>query len=746
MTLDLELPTLSRRRFLGTSACLLGGAALGGCSGGTLRFLQEAGEDEFAAAAAGSREIREVLSVCANCVNKCGIKATVVGGSLTKLDPNPHYPKSRSMLCAKGQAGVQVLHDKDRLKHPLIRSGPRGSGKFRQASWEEALDFAAEKMQGIKEKYGAGGMLFASTEGPQEEFFRTFSQAFGSPNHVRHPSLCLASGNVAFFGTFGVVPAFDVAETRYMIFSGANRLEAFITPDSMDLVSVLQEQKAKLICLDPRYTVTAAKADTWIPIRPGTDLAFYLALIHVLIEEELHDADFVERYTHGFDELVEGVASCTPEWAEGECGVPARQIREIARELAYHAPRALIYKGRRTSWTSNDTQMRRAMAIANALIGNWDRPGGLVPKESLRLGEVELDVWADMPEQPPVVDMEEKYPLANAGDSSWIDVRDAVRRDEPYPVRGLFVYKQNPVHSVPDRAKTLEMLEKMEFVAVVDIMPTDTAWMADVIFPESTYLERHDPVLRFQDPFPFLALRRPVVEPLHLTKPNLDIMKGLAERLGFPEFFDYTIEELQEAQLEPHGLHPEDFDATGIWTDRSERRYGTTLTGEYRFRTPTGKIELACERFRRRGFDAVPRWTPTEPLADGQFHLLVGKNAYFTHASNQNNAWLHELMPENRLWLHPKPARERGIEDGDLVLVKSAVGEITLKAMVTERIRPDCVHVPHGFDHLSGLLSRARGRGGCDTDLIVARTDRISANAAMHETAVTVARAGRKEA
>lgn len=729
------LGEISRRRFLAGSS--LAALSLGALAGAPpmLRFLRDAAGD-----GAATGPVLDLFSVCDNCVNKCGLKAHVVGGRLRKLDPNPYFPKSRSMLCAKGQAGVQVLYDPDRLKAPLIRTGPRGSGQFRQASWKEAFDYTAEQLGKLREKYGAGGVLFSSTEGFQEHFFREFSSAFGSPNHVRHPSLCLASGNVGFFSVFGTVPAFDVANTQYMILSGANRLESFITPDSMDLVEVLDRKKAKLVYLDPRFTVTAAKADQWIPIKPGTDLAFYLALIHVLIDEGLYDKAFVAAYTSGFEELAAGVLRNSPEWAEGECEVPAAQIRSIARELAYHAPRAFIYQGRRTSWTVNDTPMRQAMAIANALIGNWDRPGGLGPRTSLRPGELERDLWPPTPAQECLVDMEAKHPLANAEDGAYLDFRERVLRNEPYPVRGWVVYKQNPMHSLPDRARTRQMIDQMEFVAVIDIMPTDTAWLADVILPELTYLEREDPVIGFEDPYPFLAMRRPVVAPLYDLRSCFEICKELAGRLGFPEFYDYTIEQMQIAQLSPFDLRPVDFRATGIWTDVKEKNYGRTLVPDHRFPTPSGKIELASERMRRRGYDPVPVYVPPDPIPEGSFRLLVGKNAFFTHAFNQNNPWLHELMPENRLWIHPKPAMQRGIADGDEVTVASPVGQVLLRAFVTERIRPDCVHVPHGFGHISPLMTRVHGVGACDSDLIISREDRITGNAALHETLVTVAR------
>jgi thiosulfate reductase / polysulfide reductase chain A len=729
----------SRRTFLGTAGAGLVAGATGGCDR-VVRFLQYASSRAPSAQVAARHDPVDLFSVCDNCVNKCGLRARVIAGRLVKLDPNPYFPKSRSMLCAKGNAGVKVVYDKDRLKHPLIRTGERGSGQYRKASWDEALDLVAQRLGEVRDKYGPQGLLFTSSEGFQERFFKVFAQAFGSPNTCRHPSLCLASSNLGFFITYGTVPEYDIENSRYIIMSGANRLESFITPDSIDLMEVLRRRKAKLVYLDPRFTVTASKADEWLPIRPGTDLAFYLAMIHALIEESLYDRGFVEAFTHGFDELREHVLPYTPEWAEKETEIPAERIRAITREFAYYAPRAVVYRGRRSSWYVNDTEMRQAMAIANALVGNWDRAGGLLPKDSIALGVPEIPEFP-WPEEGRCDIIEQNHPLSRADDGSYLDLRDNVLKDEPYPVRAWLVYKQNPMHALPDRSLTEHMFRKMEFVVVIDIIPSDSAWMADVILPESTYLERTDPVEAFNAPYPFLALRRKVVEPVFDTRTCLEMVTALAGRMNLGAFFDYDIDRYIRTQLDPLGIDARAFEATGMWTDRKERPYGTTLNAEYRFKTPTGKIELANERMRRRGLDALPRYTaPTQPLP-GQFRLLPGKQAFFTHAANQNNEWLHELCPENRLWIHRREAESRHIGEGDWVVVRSPIGSVRVRAHVTERIRPDCVHLPHGFGQRSGGLTRAVGRGASDQDLIVPREDRISGNAAFHETFVTVERA-----
>jgi thiosulfate reductase/polysulfide reductase chain A len=727
----------SRRTFLGAAGAGAAAVSLGGCDR-VMRFLRSSRAPS--AEVALRRDPKFVFSICDNCVNKCGIRARVVGGRIVKLDPNPYFPKSRSMLCAKGNAGVKVVYDPDRLKQPLIRAGLRGEGRWRTATWDEALDYTARGLRRVRERYGPQGVLFSSSEAFQERFFRTFAQAFGSPNSVRHTSMCLSSANVGFFISFGTVPEYDLENSRYVIMSGANRLESFITPDTMDLMRVLRSKKAKLVYLDPRYTVTASKADEWLPIRPGTDLAFYLALIHVLLAEDLYDKAFVEAYTQGLDELRAHVVPYTPEWAEGETEIPAARIRAIAREFAYYSPRAVIYLGRRSSWYVNDMEMRQAMAIANALVGNWDVPGGLVPADRVALPEQELPEFP-YPDVGRVDEIEVKHPLARAEDGAYVELREAVLADKPYPVRGWMIYKQNPLHSLPDRARTEAMFRKMDFVAAVDIVPSDSAWMADVILPESTYLERTDPVESFPSPYGFLALRKQVVPPLFDTRPCLDIMKGLAARLGLQQWFAYDIDGVIAGQLAPHGITQADFALTGMWSDRRQRSYGTTRDPEYRFRTPSGKIELANERLRRQGLDPLPKYVAPAAPGPGEFRLLPGKQALFTHAANQNNVWLHELCPENRLWISRQPAETRGIRDGDLVVVRSAVGQVRVKAHVTDRIRPDCVHLPHGFGQRSGGLRRSRGRGASDQDLIVARFDRITGNAALHETFVTVERA-----
>ena len=276
------------------------------------RFIQIAGAGAVAATqiGCGRHQIalgqrREIPTTCELCPNKCSVIAVVEDGLIRKLNPNPENPKSRGMLCARGNAGLLQVYDPNRLKRPLIRAGARGEGKWREVSWDEAFDYTAQRLSAVKEKYGPQGVLWSSTEAFAEVFFKNLGMAFGSPNIVRHPTLCLASVNLAYSMTFGTVPSFDLLNANYVIMAGANRFEALITPDTMDLIESTMNRKTRLVCLDPRFTVTASRADEWYPVKPGTDMAFILAMLHVIISEGRHDKEFVANYCQGFEQLAE---------------------------------------------------------------------------------------------------------------------------------------------------------------------------------------------------------------------------------------------------------------------------------------------------------------------------------------------------------------------------------------------------------------------------------------------------------
>ena len=678
---------------------------------------------------------RDVFTSCGMCVNKCGVIARVRNGVIEKLDPNPHFIKSRAMLCARGNAGIDTVYSPDRLKYPLIRTGKRGDGRYRRASWDEALDLVAKNLSDLAEKYTRAGTVFVSTEGFQEHFFTTFAECYGSPNTLRHPSLCLSSNIQGFGATFGTNPTPDVLNADYLIMSGANRSEALITPDSIDMLAGTGG-KRKLIYLDPRFTKTAAKADEWFPIRPGTDMAFILAMIHVIVKEGLYDKKYIEEQTEGFDRLVPHIEPYSPEWAAAKCEIPAQDIRRIAREFAMAAPRAVYYQGRRSSFFDNDTQMRRAMAIVNAIVGNWDKKGGLVPNSAIPLEghEYVAPFYDGVPER---LEMDSASYLSEK-DGSWKYFRDRVLEQKPYPVKGMMIYKQNPLVSVANREKTLKMMEQMEFICTIDITMNDTAYYSDVVLPESTYLEREDPIESLGGILPVLVWREPCIKPMYESRSNLWIMQQLAKRMGdeISASFKFTMQEYREHQAKNNPEIIKALKEKGVYYEKETPTYGQTIGKK--LKTKSGKIEIYSQKYADKGLDPLPVYKDPADGPAGQYRLILGRNAYMTHGTTANNAYLSELMPQNHIWLHTAEAKKMSLKNGQMVRVKSPLATETLHLLVTEKIRPDCVYLSHGFGVLSRGQSRIFGKGGSDAALVEDNVEPISGNMAMHQTFVQI--------
>jgi len=730
---------LSRRGFLGLCAATGAGAAL------QLRSFQAVSKTKPNSWANGT----VIPSTCNMCVNRCGIRCHVVNGVLEKIDGDPRNPKTAGGTCAKGQAGVMALYDPDRIKYPLIRAGERGEGKWRRASWDEAFDYVADNLDKIMEKYGPEGLLFSSSTDLTEEFFLKLGIFLGTPNFARHATLCLASRNVGYFGTMGGVPDSDLANAKYIIMFGANRLESFELPYNRDLIKGL-ENGAKLVVVDPRMTVTAAKG-IWLPIRPRTDMALTLALMHVLIKEELYDKEFVASATEGFDALKEHVVQYSPEWAAKETDIAAETIISMAREMAAAAPAVVVFPGRRSSWYTNDTQFRRTLPMLMALLGAFDvRGGNFVNAGKVSLGKFD---WEMAPfDVPPCVDGfdEGPFPLAAHDDGGYVMRRDAILEETgKYPVRGWMIYKQNPLAAVVDGNKTLKLIEKMDFICAIDVQPSQTAWMADIILPETIYLERLDPVWSPPGIVKYIGIRQPVVKPQGEARTILEIVQGIAAALDkrrtfdppMSKVFDFTMEAYVDKQLEPLPIDRETLMREGMWVSPDQSfKLGAYRRGEKQFKTPSGKIEFVSERFRRNGYDPLPIYeSPTQE--PGKQRLVTGRYAWFTHSANQNNRWLNALHPENDVWINPDVAREKGIKDGDYVIVRSRVGEVRIKAFVTPRIRPDTVFISHGFGTNSAGQTTLYGKGGADQVLMESHADTITNNQALHETWVEIIKA-----
>ena len=772
---------ISRRRFLQGSVAM---SVAGGVSLSSSSIMASAATP----AKKVGNEDKKVATLCEMCVNKCAAIAHVRNGVVEKLDPNPLFPKSRNMLCARGNAGIKALYDPDRLKYPLIRDGEKGSGKFKRVSWDEAYAYINEKLTKIldEEKDNRSTVAFCAGEGIAEHTFKSFFTMFGSSHFLNHASLCLATTVSGYALTIGGYGQSDLENAKYVIMAGANRAEAIVTPDTMDFFKRTNGRGAKLITVDPRFTNTAAKSDKWLAINVGTDLAFVLALTYVVIKEERYNKAFVENYFNGFDAYKEHIlnSNYTPEWAEKITGIKAKDIYEVARDFMAHAPQAIYYQGRRTTWSKNDFQLRRAQAIFSALGGGVDVKGGICFGKSLPLVEhdVVAPMYANAKER-----IEKNEAAVVGGSGSWVAFRNMVLENRsPYPIRALFNYKHNPMQNMPNNKKTEEFLKKLDLVVTIDTMPSDTVMLSDVILPECTYLERTDPVVSYGGIEPSIAQRNKAIDPMFETKPVMEIMRGLSAKLSKP-LFEITKKHDEDvaSAIEDDGEETvyKDFDLTkpfihdqeelnvhavakyegaaeilkekGVFYPNMNEYFKKLGVNEYeyypehkraysvrnnKFNTPSGKIECAVPALAKKGIDAMPTWKAEYEMATpaGKFRFITGRHAQFTQSGTSNNRLLLNLVPQNYAWINKRVADKMGIKFGDKLEVSSKVGKTTIKAYPTEKIGPDTLFFVHGFGVYSKALSLAYNNGGNDAAILEDGIEPMHGSSCLHDTIVEI--------
>jgi thiosulfate reductase / polysulfide reductase chain A len=733
-----RFPRMARRRFLGLAAASAAAGA-GALPGRAAAFGLAQPDDALA-------PDREVATFCELCFWSCGVVARARGNRVLSLRGHPEYPNANGKLCGRGQAGAASVVDSDRLKYPMIRTGRRGEGKFRRAGWPEAYRVIAAGFRRIRERYGpeALALFYHGSGGP---LMRQLLVAYGSPNYAA-PSYaqCKGARNVGYQLTFGekiVSPEpLDLEATRCMVLFGSHLGENAHNSQMQEFVSA-RARGAKLVVLDPRQSTAAARADVWLPIRPGGDTAVILAWLHLLVAEGTYDRAFVEAHTIGFDRLARHVAPFTPEWAAERAAVPAARIVEAYRLITAARPAVAVHPGRHTAWYGEeDTQRARAQAILTALLGAWWRPGGIYRSERAAVPDYPTP---DFPE--PKLDVDRaagRFPFAEEVTTNGI--RDATRTGRPYPVKGWLVHGTNLVQAMPNVRETVEAIAALDLLVVVDVLPTEITQYADVLLPEDTYLERFDDLSVGFTKTPYVGLRQPVVRSPHETRPAWRIAKELAAELGLADFFPWaTFEEYLDVRLRAAGLSLEALRRDGI--AKVARRTPLYLPeGEaYRWHTPSGKIELFSQRLADAGFDPLPAWKGPPPPSAGSFRLLYGRSPLHTFGRTQNNPILSDLEPENVLWMSPAAAAALGLAAGEPVVVANAHGSETtpLPLKVTERMPDDAVYLVHGFGHWSARLSRARGRGADDTAVIDDyAVDPISGATGMRTQLVSVRRAG----
>ncbi len=715
----------TRRSFIKISALGLGGIAAAG--GLTRMAMGSSVMDTITKKTPGKEKLlHRTPTYCEICFWQCaGWVYKDDEGKIKKIVGNEDDQHCNGRFCPRGTGGIGQYYDEDRLKTPLIRTTIDGKQTFREASWDEALDLIAKKMKDIAGKYGTESMALFS-HGSGGAHFGQLLKAFGSTS-IAAPSFaqCRGPREVGFLTTFGDIiyspERIDIRDTRCLVLIGSHLGENMHNGQVQEMSDAI-DRGATIITVDPRFSTAAGKSKHWLPIKPATDMALLLSWIHVLIENEWYDKEYVALHTTGFEQLKEHVKTYTPEWAYGITTIDPNMIVETAREMRDASPAVIINPGRHVTWYGDDTQRLRAVAILTALLGSWGRRGGYYQPEKFHLPSFPVPAFPTPKRQPSQV-YEGKYTLANEVVANGICDATIPTGLDKGKYKGWIVNGTNLLAALPDQAKTLKAIEALDLLVVVDTMPIELTGYADVVLPECTYLERYDMIRNSNHRQPNLALRMPATEPKYKSKPAEWIAKELAGKLGLSAWFPWeNIEEMLDWQLKKAGTSLDEMKRIGVKNFPRETDDLYFKEGEeVSFNTNSGKIELYSSDMEAAGFAPLPVYTAHEEPPDGFYRLIYGRAPMHTFSRTANNPNLTDLMDENVLWVNPKVAKLWGLESGQPVKLKNqddVISTFPIKVRVTERIRWDSVYMVHGFGHNNPKLTRAFGRGVSDTELI----------------------------
>ncbi len=764
---------LSRRDFLKISSAAAGAAAV--LEG--LPILT--GGEAVSAAGAGSLKTSSndviVPGACALCPSACGTLARVADGNVVKLEGNPMHPVNSGSLCPKGQAAPELLYHPDRLNGPQKRKGDRGSGQWEAITWDEAIKTVSDKLNALRSAGQPEKLVFmvGDARGQLNSLFERFMQAIGSPNLVRNESLNVAAAKLGVYLTQGVydLPVYDLENSRYILSFGASLLEAGPNPHrTISGISYSRRGRAtrsKVILIDPRQGITGAKADEWIPINPGTDAALALGICNVIIRSSLFDSDFIHNYSFGFEDFSDEkgkthkgfmsfvLENYDPANVEKITGVPATTIARLAGEFASNTPAVAIMPGKGGFLNGSISGVYAAMAIhmLNALVGSLDVPGGVLTQRYF-----DCAVWPDLPSD----DVASKglatervdgagtlFPLAR---NAYQAVADRIL--EGKPVEALFLYDANPIFDAPGGKRFTEAFKKIPLIVSFSSFADESANLADLILPESTFLERWQDGPIHGMGYPGVSLRQPAIEPRLQSRNCGDVILQVAQAMGgeISSAFPWkTFQEVLQFRLKDIGVDWKTFTDLGVWlipgyryAHRGSNHWINEVVGRDRRNAPRdGRFdfysrELNClfgglkkDQLAKYGIsesgDAVclPHHEVGPQAGDAsQFALRLNVITLMSLgpvSAAANLPTLQEIsgMTVGETWnswleMNPKTASDLGLTDKDIVWVESPFGKLKTRMRLVKGLHPAVVNLPYNQGHTSGRFAGGRGVNGLE--------------------------------
>ncbi len=666
---------------------------------------------------------RTVYSMCGMCAVRCPMEVTVEDGRVTWLQGNTHDKALGASLCAKGAAGIAFEHDDQRPQTPLIRTGPRGGGQWRRASWDEALDYIADKLKETIADQGPRGVALSDRGGFFNDLARTFVKALGSPNYFNHDATCggnvhNAARSILGFSHAGLVP--DFSRVKHVVLYGRNIVESLMVKE---VKAFMAGMSGGMRCtyIDPRASATAAKATRFWQVRPNSDYALNLAIIHEVLKQGAYDKVFVERFVTGMDVLREAVRDTTPEWQTPHTGVSAAELRDFVKEIAGQVPHVIFNPGWMTARHKQSFYVSRTALILNALMGNLETPGGFIiakrPEYYNRKSLKPLAGRVPAVTEPRVDGAGTTHPTWDPAIGMLHQLFAAMETAQPYGIGAYIAYRHDPLTAMPDAEAVKQALDKLKLLVSIDVRYSETGWYSDVILPESTYLERANILAQLPGPVPVFVMRDQAMAPRFDSRPAWWIFREILRRMGQMEALDFeTIEEIWNYQLEGTGVTVAEMRESGVVGLAPAPKLAPRES--FKVLTPSGKIEIDSDLLKKAGLPAFPPYEVKAAPTGDQFTLLFGRPPTLAHGQSLNNPILREIAPEQCLWIHPDRATPLGIRDGDEVEVSgggSYVGQ--LKAKVTPWIHREAVFMLHGYGAQVPLATRALGVGVADQRL-----------------------------
>ena len=730
---------LSRRDFLKLGAVTL-------AAGASLTALKSV--EPSATAQAAAQEETIVKTTCALCPSGCGLDVRVVNDKAVKVEGNPLHPLNQGVCCLKGQTALEVLYSPERIQHPRIQTGGRGSGDWKEISWDEALGLLADKLTALRQsgKAHSVALMHGDLRGQMRQVVQRFMHAYGSPNVISRDSLGEGAARMALWLSQGIngLPVYDIANANYVMTFGGNLLES-----SRNVIGCLgaaafmrrgRPQRGKLVAVHPRLSATGAKADEWIPIRPGTYGALALGMANVMINSGLYDADFVRDFTFGFDDFedAEGnkhqgfkslvLESYTLERVSKITGIATEIIARLAGEFATNRPAIAVLPTEAGELASGNA-LYTALAVhaLNALVGSIDAKGGVIVQRF-----PDLKDWPDYPLDSVARAGETKERLDGAGTqfplalSVYQNVPERILADRPYPLEMLLLLNANPLYDMPSDGRCIDALMKVPFVVSFASTLDESAAHADLILPASTFLEIWGDDYLEGTGYAGISLRQPVVAPVHDTRNPGDVFLELAARLGSPVTQALPWQSYQD--LITDRLSRFDWKklaANGNW---SELIYFNAAPGSQAWQDVLGRDRLNApkdgrfdffsrELFALLGSDSAPACLPhfdiPATLADSTANALDYPFLLVTQPIiTQSQQWqgivptLQECIGlqgyvkwDSWVEIGQKAAAALGLQNGDRVWVEAKSGRVQAVVRVRAGLWPNAVFLPPGQGH-----------------------------------------------